>query len=195
MGSFGNFFYYTLPPKNLTLNWAIALSDVRSFFDNSLIALHSFSFTQKINNHSSLLSVRSIYKSDVPSSGILYFLLTEYTVIISCYQSHSLLPLYFYVLAFVYLLSIIVPDPENFSVYLSSNRSSFECFLFLNLPMHGVGNIFIIHIVHKDILCGFWTFVFPDNDQITNMKKFITTDGVGDQYPLFAIFPTLLHSH
>ncbi len=70
--------YCILPPKNLTwlhrseselfkmhalLNWAIALSDVRTlFFDNSLIALHSFSFTQKIKDHSSLLS-------DVPSSG------------------------------------------------------------------------------------------------------------------------------
>ncbi len=52
------------------LNWAIALSDVRTlFFDNSLIALHSFSFAQKIKDHSSLLSVRSIYKSDVPSSA------------------------------------------------------------------------------------------------------------------------------
>ncbi len=41
------------------------------FFDNSLIALHSFSFTQKIIDHSSSLSsVRSIYKSDVPSSAI-----------------------------------------------------------------------------------------------------------------------------
>jgi hypothetical protein len=37
------------------------LSDVRTlFFDNSLIALHSFSFSQKIKDHSSLLSVRSI---------------------------------------------------------------------------------------------------------------------------------------
>ncbi len=79
------YFYYILPPTNLTwlhrsesellkmhalLNWAIALSDVRTlFFDNSLIALHSFSFTQKIKDHSSLLSVRSIYKSDVPSSA------------------------------------------------------------------------------------------------------------------------------
>ncbi len=53
------------------LNWAIALSDVRTLFcDNSLIALHSFSFTQKIKDHSSLLSIRSIYKSDVPSSGL-----------------------------------------------------------------------------------------------------------------------------
>ncbi len=52
------------------LNWAIALSDVRTlFFDNSLIALHSFSFTQKIKDRSSLLSVRSIHKSDVPSSA------------------------------------------------------------------------------------------------------------------------------
>jgi hypothetical protein len=52
-------------------NWAIALSDVRTlFFDSSLIALHSFSFAQKIKDHSSLLSVRSIHKSDVPSSGI-----------------------------------------------------------------------------------------------------------------------------
>jgi hypothetical protein len=40
-----------------------------SFFDNSLIALHSFSFTQKIKERSSLLSVRSIQKSDVPSSA------------------------------------------------------------------------------------------------------------------------------
>jgi hypothetical protein len=40
-----------------------------SFFDNSLIVLHSFSFAQKIKDHSSLLSVCSIYKSDVPSSG------------------------------------------------------------------------------------------------------------------------------
>jgi hypothetical protein len=39
------------------------------FFDNSLIALHSFSFALKIKDHSSLLSVRSIYKSDAPSSG------------------------------------------------------------------------------------------------------------------------------
>jgi hypothetical protein len=39
------------------------------FFDNSLIALHSFPFTQKINDHSSLLSVRSFHESDVPSSG------------------------------------------------------------------------------------------------------------------------------
>ncbi len=38
-----------------------------SFFANSLIPLHSFSFTQKIKDHSSLLSVRSIYKSDVTS--------------------------------------------------------------------------------------------------------------------------------
>jgi hypothetical protein len=38
------------------------------FFDNSLIALHSFSFTQQIKDHSSLLSIRSIYKSDLPSS-------------------------------------------------------------------------------------------------------------------------------
>jgi hypothetical protein len=46
------------------------LSVVRTLFcGNSLIALHSFSFTQKIKDHSSLLSVRSIYKSDVPSSG------------------------------------------------------------------------------------------------------------------------------
>jgi hypothetical protein len=37
--------------------------------DSSLIALHSFSFTQKIEDHSSLLSVHSIYKSDVPTSG------------------------------------------------------------------------------------------------------------------------------
>ncbi len=52
------------------LDWAIALSDVRTlFFDNLLIALHSFSFTQKIKDHSSLLSVRSIFKSDVPSSA------------------------------------------------------------------------------------------------------------------------------
>ncbi len=59
------------------LNWAIALSDVRTlFYDNSLIALHSFPFTQKLKNHSSLLSVRSIYKSDVPSSGILTYLLS-----------------------------------------------------------------------------------------------------------------------
>ncbi len=78
------YFDYLLPPTNLTwshrsqsellkmhalLNWAIALSVVRTlFFDNSLIALHSFSFTQEIKDHSSLLSVRSIYKSDVPSS-------------------------------------------------------------------------------------------------------------------------------
>jgi hypothetical protein len=41
-----------------------------SFFFNSLIALHSFSFTKKIKDHSSLLSVRSIYKSDVPSSDL-----------------------------------------------------------------------------------------------------------------------------
>ncbi len=41
-----------------------------SFFDNSLIALHSFSFTQKIKDHSSLLSICSIYKSDVPRVGI-----------------------------------------------------------------------------------------------------------------------------
>jgi hypothetical protein len=40
-----------------------------SFFHNSLIALQSFSFTQKIKDHSLLLSVRSIYKSDVPSSA------------------------------------------------------------------------------------------------------------------------------
>ena len=40
-----------------------------SFFDSSLIALHSFSFAQKIKDHSTLLSVRSIYKSDVPSSA------------------------------------------------------------------------------------------------------------------------------
>ena len=77
-----------LTPKNLTwlnrsesellkmhalLNWAIALSDVRTlFYDNSLIALHSFSFAQKIRDHSSLLSVRSIHKSDVPSSVYAY---------------------------------------------------------------------------------------------------------------------------
>jgi hypothetical protein len=42
---------------------------VNSFFANSLIALHSFSFAQKIKDHSLLLSVRSIYKSDVPSSA------------------------------------------------------------------------------------------------------------------------------
>ncbi len=40
-----------------------------SFFDNSLIALHSFSFAQKIKDHSSLLSVCSIYKSEGPSSA------------------------------------------------------------------------------------------------------------------------------
>jgi hypothetical protein len=46
------------------------LRDVQTlFYDNWLIAQHSFSFTQKIKDHSSLLSVRSIYKSDVPSSG------------------------------------------------------------------------------------------------------------------------------
>ncbi len=43
------------------------------FFGNSLIALHSFSFAQKINDRSSLLSVRSIYKSDVPSSEKLVY--------------------------------------------------------------------------------------------------------------------------
>ncbi len=49
------------------------MSDVRTlFFDNLLIALHSFSFAQNIKDHSSLLSVRSIYKSDVPSSGLRY---------------------------------------------------------------------------------------------------------------------------
>ncbi len=85
-GRLVKFFYFTVycPPKNLTwlhrseselfkmhalLNWAIAMSGVRTlFFDNSLIALHSFSFTQKIKDHSSLLSVRSVDKSDVPSS-------------------------------------------------------------------------------------------------------------------------------
>ena len=52
------------------LTWAIALSDQRTlFFDSSLVALHSFPFTHKIKDHSSLLSARSIYKSDVPSSG------------------------------------------------------------------------------------------------------------------------------
>ena len=77
-------FYYILPPPkkifihrsesdhlkmHALLNWAIALSDVRTLFlDNSLIALHSFSFAQKIKDHSSLLSVRSIHKSDVPST-------------------------------------------------------------------------------------------------------------------------------
>jgi hypothetical protein len=51
------------------LNWAIAMSDQRTlFFDNLLVALHSFSFTQKIKDRSSLLSARSMYKSDVPSS-------------------------------------------------------------------------------------------------------------------------------
>ena len=45
------------------------MSDQRTlFFDNSLVALHSFSFTQKIKDRSSLLSARSMYKSDVPSS-------------------------------------------------------------------------------------------------------------------------------
>ncbi len=91
------YFYYLLPPTNLTwlhrseseqlkmhalLNWAIALSDVRTlFFDNSLIALrlHSFSFAQKIKDHSSLLSVRSIYKSDAPSSGVLNYCLVGAT--------------------------------------------------------------------------------------------------------------------
>jgi hypothetical protein len=49
------------------------LSDVRTLFLNSsLIALHSFSFTQKIKDHSSLLSVCSIYKSDAPSSAYTY---------------------------------------------------------------------------------------------------------------------------
>jgi hypothetical protein len=47
------------------------MSDVRTlFFDNSLIALHSFSFTHKIKDHSSLLSVRSIYQSDVPTAQL-----------------------------------------------------------------------------------------------------------------------------
>ncbi len=87
------FFYFILPRKNLTwihrseselikmhalLSWAIALSDVRTlFFANSLIALHSFSFAQKIKDHSSLLSVRSCYKSDVPSSGVCTVKCTE----------------------------------------------------------------------------------------------------------------------
>jgi hypothetical protein len=58
----------------LQMHALLKLSDrfercANSFFDNSLIALHSFSFTQKIKDHSSLLSVRSINKSDVPSSA------------------------------------------------------------------------------------------------------------------------------
>ncbi len=41
--------------KRSSLNQWFALSDVRTlFFDNSLIALHSFSFTQKIKDHSSV---------------------------------------------------------------------------------------------------------------------------------------------
>ncbi len=48
------------------------------FCDKSLVALHSFSFTQKIKDHSSLLSVGSIYKSDVPSSEVyMYNMCTE----------------------------------------------------------------------------------------------------------------------
>jgi hypothetical protein len=89
MGSLGKFFYYILPPpkkKNLNMDTSLRertaqnarsfkLSDVRTLsFDNLLIALHSFSFTQKIKDHSSLLSVRSIYKSDVPSSANFYYL-------------------------------------------------------------------------------------------------------------------------
>ncbi len=70
------------------LNWAIALSDVRTLFlDNSLIALHSFSFTQKIKDHSSLLSVRSIYKSDVPSSGYTYSPVFSYGKYSHCIQN------------------------------------------------------------------------------------------------------------
>jgi hypothetical protein len=45
------------------------LSDQRTlFFDSSLVALRSFPFAQKIKGHSSLLSDRSIQKSDAPSS-------------------------------------------------------------------------------------------------------------------------------
>ncbi len=87
------YFYYILPHTNLT--WlhrsesklaknarSFKLSDrfercANSFFDNSLIALHSFSFTQKIKDHTSLSSVRSIYKSDVPSSGISWCISAE----------------------------------------------------------------------------------------------------------------------
>jgi hypothetical protein len=74
------YFYYIMPPKNLTwcskctLFWIErslwAMCELRTlFYDNSLIALQSFYFAHKIKDHSSLLSVRSIYKSDVPSSG------------------------------------------------------------------------------------------------------------------------------
>ncbi len=78
MGSFGKFFLLYTAPQKLYFK----LSDrfercANSFFDNSLIALHSFSFTQKINDHSSLLSVRSIYKSDVPSSDFCTYIAVE----------------------------------------------------------------------------------------------------------------------
>ncbi len=65
------------PPRCRT--GSLKLSDLfercaNSFFDNSLITLHSFSFTQKIKDHSSLLSVCSIYKSDVPSSAFKWYM-------------------------------------------------------------------------------------------------------------------------
>jgi hypothetical protein len=70
MGSFGKFFLLYTAPKKLNFKLSNRFERcANSFFDNSLIALHSFSFTQKINDLSSLLRVRSIYKSDVPSSG------------------------------------------------------------------------------------------------------------------------------
>ncbi len=61
--------------QNTLAPLARSLSDrlercANSFFDSSLIALHSFSFTQKIEDHSLLLSVRSIYKSDVPTAQL-----------------------------------------------------------------------------------------------------------------------------
>ncbi len=66
-------FYYILPPIILQTCLHRSESELLKMhallLDNSLNALHSFSCTQKIKDHSSLLSARSIYKSDVPSSG------------------------------------------------------------------------------------------------------------------------------
>jgi hypothetical protein len=86
MGSFGKFFLLYTASQKLSMVTSLRERTAQnersfklsarfercanSFFDNLLIALHSFSFTQKIKDHSSLLSVRSIYKSDVPSSAL-----------------------------------------------------------------------------------------------------------------------------
>jgi hypothetical protein len=56
--------------RHALLNWAIAMSDVRTlFFANSRIAHRTFSFAQKIKDRTSLMSDRTIFKSNVPSSG------------------------------------------------------------------------------------------------------------------------------